>query len=161
VRFVKVVLALLLFASVSSAEILSSLNRQDSEGAGVKELSEEYLAARLGISVFGGKSFCAYELLGTALKNGMYIKYIWVTSQEYYLDKGIIKKGMEVSFPVALTARRYCNDLFITGLRYPSEKEGADAVFPEELIAGIKDSSIDTAKLDEEIQSKAREYFKR
>jgi hypothetical protein len=51
---------------------------------------------------FGGKVFCAYDLLNLTEKKERMHVYVWAMCEEYYLDNGTLTMGTGASLPVAV-----------------------------------------------------------
>jgi hypothetical protein len=64
---------------------------------------KDYLNQKVADKGFGGKAYCAYEVLD-AEKSGTNEKlYLWAVCQEYYRKNQQLETGTGGSFPVALT----------------------------------------------------------
>jgi hypothetical protein len=63
---------------------------------------KEFLIGKIGASAFGGKIFCAYQVMGTDQENQTIKIYLWVLVQEYYVSKQSLQEGTATSEPVVL-----------------------------------------------------------
>ncbi|MDT4898908.1 MAG: hypothetical protein QOH25_3985 [Acidobacteriota bacterium] len=70
----------------------------------LKDVTQKYVDDNFGKSVFGGKAFCAYQVLDIeAVDGGKYInEYLWATCQEYYLKHDKLETGRGIGLPIAL-----------------------------------------------------------
>jgi len=66
------------------------------------EMIKEFLIEKIGASAYGGKVFCAYQIIGTEQENQTIKIYLWVLVQEYYVAKQSMLEGAATSEPVAV-----------------------------------------------------------
>lgn len=93
----------------------------------------DYLVTNIGITSFGGETFCAYELLNAARATEGNI-YIWALCLEYYSEQGSLATGSGISLPVALQTQKKNDHTEIIGHLVPRDGTyyGPDvrAIFP-------------------------------
>jgi len=63
---------------------------------------KDFLVEKIGVSAFGGKVFCAYQIMGTEQDSQMTKIYLWVLLQEYYITQHSLEEGTGISEPVAI-----------------------------------------------------------
>jgi hypothetical protein len=111
-------------------------------GHGVEDgLIKNYLEENVGIATFGGKVFCAYEVLGEEKKGTTINEYLWVLCREYYLENDNLKEGSGISLPVALIIQEGESGYKVINHKIPRDGNyyGTDIreIFPEEYHAKI------------------------
>jgi hypothetical protein len=85
------------------------------------ESIKDYLNTNVAITGFGGKPYCAYEVLD-AQQDGKNINiYLWTVCQEYYSDKQKLRQGTGAVLPVALVMQRNGNNLSVLDHRVPRD----------------------------------------
>jgi hypothetical protein len=93
-----------------------------------------YLARKVGLSSFGGKVFCAYEILDSDQSASNPAIYLWALCEEYYMVGETINKGTGISVPVALYLNKAGDVVEISSHRLPGNgnRYGRDiqAIFP-------------------------------
>lgn len=108
-----------------------------------------YLANQLGEVAFGGKVFCAYEVLATEQKEKETALYLWVLCQEFYQDDQQLKLGTGMSLPVAVFLEHKEDHWQISEHKIPQDGlaygEDIKTIFPESIWPKI------TPGTDEEI----------
>jgi hypothetical protein len=95
-----------------------------------------YLAESFGTTAYGGKVFCAYQMMGYGNSNVPdKTLYLWVLCQEYYLDGQILTAGSGTSLPVVINLQGTNGGYQIIGNKFPGDGEnyGMDVrqLFPE------------------------------
>jgi hypothetical protein len=69
------------------------------------EVVKEYLVQKEGASAYGGKVFCAYQVMGTGQAGPVIQLYLWAFVQEYYVEQTVLKEGSASSLPVVLVLK--------------------------------------------------------
>ncbi len=67
---------------------------------------KDYLNQKVASKGFGGKAYCAYEVLDTEKSGLDESLYLWVVCQEYHRQGQKLEEGTGGSFPVALKIRQ-------------------------------------------------------
>ena len=80
----------------------------------------EYLAEQIAITGFGGKAYCAYQMLPAEQGKDGYL-YLWAFCQEYYLEEGSLTEGSGISVPVALQIEQENLQIKIVGHLLPRD----------------------------------------
>jgi hypothetical protein len=86
----------------------------------LEERINDYLAEHIAIIGFGGKPYCAYEMLNADQGKGGNL-YIWALCQEYTLDGGSLRDGSGISLPVALQIQQDNQPIEIMGHLVPRD----------------------------------------
>ncbi len=106
---------------------------------------QDYLSANVGETVFGGKAYCAYDVIDAAAADNPQAVYLWVVCQEYYPDNQTLKQGTGSSFPLALTVQSKNDALQVISHRIPRDgalyAEDMPVIFPERTRAKIHSES--------------------
>jgi hypothetical protein len=133
---------------------------------------EDYLAANIGTSAFGGNVFCAYEPLN-APQGAEGKVYLWVLCQEYVLEQMALVDGSGVSLPVVLLIQEKNGHSEAVGHLVPRDGAhyGPDvrAMFPPSAWSQIMPQGEDginyynrrADRLGKETETKARSYYDR
>ena len=128
----------------------------------------DYLVQNIGHASFGGRVFCAIDLLGTASRDDWMDVYAWALCGEYYLSGKDLVLGSAVSVPVALhlqgSGGRYrvlTHEMPGNGTQYWSDVE---MIFPPHAIRAMCPEDIACAneraqRLSDEIEQDAVEYY--
>jgi hypothetical protein len=131
---------------------------------------ENYLAANVGGAAFGGRVFCAYDVLATEQAGNITTLYLWALCLEYYREQQQLEKGAGVSLPVALTLQNQAGSLRVLEHKVPGDGKdyGKDikAIFPQSVWSEIFPSSgkeIDdfnnrVERLENATEEKAKKY---
>lgn len=130
---------------------------------------ESYLTERVGDAYFGGKDFCAYDVLGADMRSDTADIYVWALCGEYYLDKNVLTLGTASSLPVALHLMRENGRYVVTGHELP--REGTDygpsiqEIFPTDAIEKMCMTNPDcynerAERLEKVIEQQAQEYYR-
>ncbi len=96
---------------------------------------EEYLSMYVGVSGFGGKVFCPFDVLGQD-SDGTHL-YVWAVCMEYRVVDGALVQGTGSSLPVSLTIKRDGDAVQVLAHRLPNEgwsEENIRELFPREMI---------------------------
>ena len=130
---------------------------------------ESYLVENIGQASFGGKVFCAYDVLEADVRADGTDVYVWALCGEYYLDNGVLTLGTAGSLPVALHMQESGGQYVVTGHAVPGDGTeywpGIQRIFPAGAIekmcaAGEPDCYNERAqRLEEAIEQEAREYY--
>ena len=67
---------------------------------------KDYLNQKVAGRGFGGRAYCAYEVLDAERSDASQKLYLWAVCQEYYRKDQKLEAGTGGSFPVALTIRK-------------------------------------------------------
>jgi hypothetical protein len=133
---------------------------------------EDYLAANVGTSAFGGNVFCVYEPLN-APQGAEGKIYLWALCREYVLEQTSLVAGSGVSLPVVLLIREKNDHREVVGHLVPRNGThyGPDvrATFPPSAWPQIMPQGEDgiysynrrADRLGKEAEAKARLYYDR
>lgn len=148
------VLVLLAACTPTSADLLHPVN--------------ETLVQNVGQRYFGGKVFCAYDVLGTESWDDGVDVYVWALCGEYTLDNDVLTLGTASSLPVALHMQKSNGQYTVTSYEVP--RDGIDygpsiqRIFPpdaiEKMCVGNSNCYNERAqRLQNEIEQKAGENY--
>jgi hypothetical protein len=129
---------------------------------------ESYLIENIGEASFGGKVFCAYDVLGADLRAERADVYVWALCAEYHLEGGALTMGTAGSLPVALTMQKSNGQYTVTGHAVPGN--GTDywpsilRIFPAGAVENMCEGKIDcynerAARLENAVEEQARGYY--
>ncbi len=129
---------------------------------------ESALVDSIGHAYFGGKVFCAYDLLETKTRADLSDVYVWAFCGEYVLDGHTLNLGTASSLPVAIHLQKSGATYRVVSFQIPQDGTGflpsIQAAFPADAIRRM--CLTDTAcyneragRLEKLAQQKAREYF--
>jgi hypothetical protein len=152
--FVALLLALLAACTPTSADFLLPV--------------KAYLVKNVGQASYGGKIFCACDMLGTEPRNDGLDVYVWALCGEYYLDNGHLTLGTASSLPVALSLQKENGHYTVTSYEVP--RDGIDygpsiqRIFPPDAIEKMCTVNSNcynerAQRLQNDIGQKAGEYF--
>jgi hypothetical protein len=82
---------------------------------------KDYLTTNVASTGFGGKPYCAYEVLDAQQESENLNIYLWTVCQEYYSDKQKLRQGTSAVLPVALVMQRNGNSLSVLSHRIPRD----------------------------------------
>jgi hypothetical protein len=82
---------------------------------------KNYLNANVASTGFGGKPYCAYEVLDAQQEGENINIYLWTVCQEYYSDKQKLRQGTGSVLPVALAMQRNGSNLDVLDHRVPRD----------------------------------------
>jgi hypothetical protein len=156
---------------------------EDSEPGNLKPLPQvllvspvvmwEFLEQNVGTIGFGGKVFCAYEVLASQEGVGGQVEeYQWVVCQEYYKSDGTLTKGSGISLPMVVFLQSKGETYQIASYSLPGDGEDyakfIQGTFPERLWpqifpsdqAQIRAYNQRAARLEAEAERRATAYFK-
>jgi hypothetical protein len=126
----------------------NELSSEDLEQVSSLKSIQDYLSANLGDTGFGGKAYCAYDVIDTEAAEETKEIYLWVVCQEYYSENQTLKQGTGSSFPLALTVRSENSENgAFQGISHRKPRDGAlyaedmPVIFPEKTIAKIQSES--------------------
>jgi hypothetical protein len=148
------VLALLAACTPTSADFLLPVN--------------DFLVQNVGQRYFGGKVFCAYDVLGTGPRDDGVDVYVWALCGEYTLDNSVLTLGTASSLPVALHMQKSNGQYTVTSYEVP--RDGIDygssiqRIFPPAAIEKMCETNADcynerAQRLQNEIEQKAGEVY--
>ncbi len=129
---------------------------------------ESYLIENIGEASFGGKVFCAYDVLGADLRSGSADVFVWALCAEYFLDNGALTMGTACSLPVALHMEEVDGLFQVTSYEIPGNgtdySPSIQRIFPTEAIENMCEGEIDcynerATRLENTVVEKAREYY--
>ena len=110
----------------------------------IEEL-KSYLAVNVGAVAFGGKVFCAYNVLGTQQQEEITTLYLWTLCQEFYQEQQQLRKGTGVSVPVSVTLENKGDSRQIIEYTIPRDGsyygEDIKAIFPQSVWPKISPQS--------------------
>ena len=125
---------------------------------------KDYLSKELASTGFGGKSYCAYEVLGAESDGRKEKIYLWVLCQEYYQINQTLKQGTGSSFPLALTVQRKNDEFQVISHRKPrdgaSYTKDLQVIFPDRVRTKIQSELTSShnnrvQKLQNEVKNEA------
>jgi hypothetical protein len=109
---------------------------------------KDYLQTKVASVGFGGKPYCAYEVLAAEPVSDNINLYLWALCQEYYLDKQTLQQGTGSSFPIALTIEQTNSAFNVLSHQVPSDgasyTEDINTIFPEKFRQEISPESANT-----------------
>jgi hypothetical protein len=126
-----------------------------------------YLAGKIGSASFGGRVFCAHQLLGSDADH----LYLLALCEEYYPKDGMLELGTGISVPVVLVLGHSDGRDSITGHVLPVDGEGygssIKANFPENTWRFIFSSTTEdivsynalTASFEQEVCQQAQAVY--
>ncbi|KAF0109348.1 MAG: hypothetical protein FD146_392 [Anaerolineaceae bacterium] len=129
---------------------------------------ESYLVENIGQANFGGKVFCAYDVLEADLRTDDADVYVWALCAEYYLEDGALTMGTASSLPVALHLQESNGQYVVTGHEIPGDGSqywpDIQKFFSAEAIQNMCETDADccnerAARLENAVEEKAREYY--
>lgn len=146
--------------------VYQSINKEENRAD--EAFIKRYLEENIGIAAFGGKVFCAYDVLGEKREGIIINEYLWALCLEYYLKDENLKEGSGISLPVALAIEEQGQ---IVSHRIPRDGSyyGPDIreIFPKKYHVKIFPQAPDyleynqrAKRLSEETQKEAESYFK-
>lgn len=115
-----------------------------------------------------GKYFCAFESYGMKKSFGETVVYVWVHSQEYYLDGRSLVRGRGRGLPVAFNLKERQETYEVIGCEVPSEGENyandIRKIFPYKIQSKIRRKNVAehnmlSKGLDEVALEKAEKYY--
>ncbi|MBD2576824.1 hypothetical protein [Oscillatoria sp. FACHB-1406] len=124
-----------------------------------------YLSDRVCSKGFGGKTYAAYEVLGTETEGNTEQLYLWVLCQEFYQKNGKLEQGTGSSSPVRLTVARSPQEFKVLSHQQPRSgtlyAEDLQKMFPERIIKswnsqGTEAQNIRVKKLQDEVEAEAK-----
>jgi hypothetical protein len=129
---------------------------------------EEYLVEQIGLASFGGKVFCAWDLLEEAQRSDGVDLYVWALCAEYYLEGKTLTMGTASSLPVALHLQKSGNEYAVISHEIPLD--GVDywpsiqRIFPPQAIANMCEEDIPcynerAERLEQAVFEKAKAYY--
>ena len=132
-----------------------------------RKVVKTYLEENIWKTTFGGKTFCAYEVLGEG--NNLYIhrgiQYMWVLCEEYYLKNNKLRKGGGTSLPVALVLQKENHIYKVISHKIPRDGKlyvnDIKRIFPEDIQNKIfsNDYNRRIEVLSNEIKKEVELYF--
>jgi hypothetical protein len=129
---------------------------------------EKYLVQKIGLAAFGGKVFCAHDILGSSLRIGVADVYVWALCGEYYLENGKLTFGTASSLPVALHMQKVDGQYLVVRHEIPNDGSGfmpsVQRIFPVDSILKmcLQEANCYNARavrLQKTIMKKAQEYY--
>lgn len=66
------------------------------------EQIKNFLIEKIGVSAYGSKVFCAYQIMGSEQENQIIKIYLWAVVQEYYVKQQSLEEGAGTSEPVVI-----------------------------------------------------------
>jgi hypothetical protein len=148
--------------------ILTLLMACSPESRGLLKPVDEYLVQKIGLALFGGKVFCAYDVLGTSLRIGATDVYVWALCGEYYFENDKLTLGTASSLPVAMHMQKVDGQYQVVRYEIPSDGSGfmpsIRRIFPADSIQKMchQDTNCYNARalrLQKTIMKKAQEYY--
>lgn len=119
-----------------------------------QETISEYLATTFGVSAYGGKVFCSYQLMGYGKENEDRANlYLWVQCQEFYVDQeSVLRAGSGINLPVVVHLLKNDTGYQIIESQRPGEGEvyanDVRKLFPQNLWATIFPNPDETPPYD-------------
>jgi hypothetical protein len=129
---------------------------------------ESALVDNIGVTAFGGKVFCAYDVLGTTLRENGADVYVWALCGEYYLVNNMLTQGTASSLPVALHLQASNGEYQVVSHEVPGDGTqywpGIQRIFPPDAILAMCLETVNcynerAQRLEIAIEQDAREYY--
>jgi hypothetical protein len=148
-------IAVLLLMMAGCRKSRPELTAEQAQIAGISEAAiDSYLAANVGVSGFGGKVFCAHEVLDVESRGERVKEYVFAVCQEYSVRGGSLSEGTGVGIPVALEMERRGQAYQVVAHQAPgdSPRYAGDVrrIFPErtqdEIFYGDREGLIEAAE---------------
>jgi hypothetical protein len=121
---------------------------------------EDYLNQKVASKGFGGKAYCAYEVLDAEKSGTSERLYLWIVCQEYHRTNQKLEQGTGGSFPVALTIRTENEKVEVLSHQIPRDGSyyapDLEAIFSKKALASANSVKNDrVAKLQNAIRQQA------
>jgi hypothetical protein len=129
---------------------------------------DSHLVENIGQASFGGKVFCAYDVLAVDMQVDSANVYVWVMCLEYYPDDGRLVMGTGSSLPVALYMQKSDGQYEVTRQAIPRDGTeywaSVQSIFPIEAIEAMCEGKADcynerAKRLENEAEEEARKYY--
>ena len=88
------------------SEIGTNQDRADLERFSSSPIIKDYLSQKVASESYGGKAYCAYEVLDAEKSGASERLYLWAVCQEYHRQNQKLEAGTGSSLPIALTIRK-------------------------------------------------------
>jgi hypothetical protein len=124
-KFLLLSLAILLAAATGCRKSRLELTTGQKQIADASEAAiDSYLAANVGMSGFGGKLFCAHEVLDVESRGERASEYVFAICQEYSVRNGNLREGTGVGIPVAVEMERREQAYQVVAHQVPGDSPG-------------------------------------
>ncbi|MDD7796038.1 hypothetical protein [Clostridium sp. 'White wine YQ'] len=153
-----------LFISVIIISLIiynNSLNTVNVPSDVIENIVKNDVEPTAGLKSFGGKVFCDYSIVISEEKYGEINVYLWLYSQELYVDSNKIKSGTGTIDPAVLHLKKEDNTYILKTFYVSSEAAGSDSMrkFPLRVRNKFKSNNYNFS-YDTKLYDRAREYFK-
>src|SRR5262249_23344550 len=138
-------------------------NKQQELAQSLAAVTDDYLIEHIGITGFGGKTFCTHKTLDIEETEQGVIEYLYVDCQEYYLNDNHLKMGTGSSLPVVLSLQK--NNQTYKAVGHKTPRDGSqnwhdiETLFPSRTHKEIEDITGVPNFWREELEKKASKYF--
>jgi hypothetical protein len=129
----------------------------------LREVTKNYLVAKIGVVGFGGKVFCAHKVLALEESGDDVKEYVYVLCQEYYESGAELKKGTGLKLPVALDIQKQAGAYRVLSHQVPRDagyKKEIERLFPQKTHDEIFSLESGGSNLQDEVDAEARNHFK-
>lgn len=151
-----------------AALVLTALTACTPDSSDFLRPVSSYLVENIGETSFGGKTFCAYDVLDMEIRADGADVYVWALCGEYYLENNVPTLGTAGSLPVALHLQKSGEQVRLASYEIPLS--GGDYgpsiqdIFPPDAIRNMCEGNIEcynerAERLEENIEEQAREYY--
>jgi len=160
-------LLIILLPACAGAHPAPAAGSTDSSAAVMSPVND-YLVKSIGQASFGGRVFCAYDLLGTDNRAEQADVYVWALCAEYYLDGDTLTMGTASSLPVSIHLQASDGEYQVSGSEVPMDGMGYGAsierIFPSGAIRQMCRQSADcynerAERLEDATRQQAAEYY--
>jgi hypothetical protein len=126
------------------------------------------LVERIGQASFGGKVFCAYDVLGANIRTDGADVYVWAFCAEYYLENGALTMGTASSLPVALHMQKSNGQYQVVSHEIPGDgteyMPTIQRIFPADAIEKMCEGKAScynerATRLENKVEQEARTYY--
>jgi hypothetical protein len=161
-RFLLLSLAISFAAITGCRKSRVDLTAEQKQIAEATEMAiDSYLAANVGVSAFGGKVFCAHEVLDVESRGERVNEYVFAICQEYSVRNERLREGTGGGIPVALEMERREQAYKVIAHQVPgdSPRYAGDVkrIFPEKTHNEISEG--DRKSLIEAVEKKAKASY--
>ncbi|MBL4933620.1 hypothetical protein [Clostridium paridis] len=139
----------------------NSLNTVNVPSNVIENIVKNDLEPTAGVKSFGGKVFCDYSIVISEEKYGEINVYLWLYSQELYVDSNQIKSGTGTIDPAVLHLKKENSTYALKDFYISTEAAGSDSMrkFPIRVRNKFKSNNYNFS-YDTKLYDRAKEYFK-
>jgi len=166
VRGSEILVAVLILMSMASCNTFANhqLSPREQELANeLKTVMRTYLEQNLGETGFGGKVFCAHNVLGINESGEQIHVYVYAVCQEYYLKGEDLTKGTGSALPVALLVQKTGSQYRVVSHEVPGDgsrfSADVERIFPPDIRKKVYSAPSSNASTQAEAEKEAKQYF--